>query len=90
MTGRAGRTVSSDAIAAYERYLATPWPFRCEVNAVEPAPALERLGEVYEASGDGRKAAEGRTRLLTLSRRADAPLQRVVAAIRTRVSAPSR
>jgi tetratricopeptide (TPR) repeat protein len=78
------------AIAAYEGYLTTPWFFRYEVDASELGFALKRLGELYEARGDRQKAAEVRTRLLTLWRRADAELQPIVADIRTRLAPPER
>jgi serine/threonine-protein kinase len=81
---------SAGAVAAYERYLTTPWFFRYEVDAVELGPALKRLGELYEARGDLRAAAEVRARLLALWRRADAELQPVLADVRTRVTTPAR
>jgi hypothetical protein len=49
---------------------------------------LRRLGELYEARGDDLKAAEVRTRLLALWRRADAELQPTLADIRTRLGSP--
>jgi hypothetical protein len=51
---------------------------------------MQRLGELYEAGGDARKAADVRGRLLALWRRADAELQPVLADVRTRVTAPGR
>ncbi len=78
------------ATEAYERYLATPWFFRYEVDAVELGLAMMRLGELYEAGGNPGKAAEVRGRLLALWRRADAELQPVLADVRTRVTAPGR
>ncbi len=81
---------TDDAIAAYERYLTTPWLYRYEVDAVELGPAMRRLGELYDAKGDARRAAEVRGRLLALWRRADAKLQTVLADIRTRTPAPAR
>jgi DNA-binding SARP family transcriptional activator/TolB-like protein len=78
------------AIEAYERYLTTPWVFRYEVDAFELGFAMQRLGELYEAGGDARKAADVRGRLLALWRRADAELQPVLADVRTRVTAPGR
>ncbi len=78
------------AIAAYERYLATPWFFRYEVDASELGFVFKRLGELYDARGDHPKAAEARTRVLALWRRADAELQPILADIRTRLAEPRR
>jgi tetratricopeptide (TPR) repeat protein len=81
---------AAGAIVAYERYLSIPWFFRYEVDAHELAPALERVAELYDARGDRSRAAEARTRLLALWRRADAELQPVLGDIRTRVTLPDR
>lgn len=78
------------AIEMYDRYLATPWIFRYEVDAYELGPALLRLAELYDARGDRTKARATRTRLLALWRRADAELQPVLADVRTRITAPDR
>jgi DNA-binding SARP family transcriptional activator/tetratricopeptide (TPR) repeat protein len=78
------------AIETYQRYLATPWLFRYEVDSYELAPALLRLADLYDARGDRTKARETRTRLLALWRRADADLQPVLAEVRTRLTAPER
>jgi tetratricopeptide (TPR) repeat protein len=78
------------AIGTYERYLTTPWFFRYEVDASQIGFVLKRLGELYEARGDHQKAAEVRTRLLALWRRADAELQPLLADVRTRVTPPAR
>jgi DNA-binding SARP family transcriptional activator/tetratricopeptide (TPR) repeat protein len=76
------------AIEAWERYLTTPWFFRYELDAFELGPALMRLVELYEASGDTERAQAARTRLLSLWRRADAELQPMLADVRTRVVGP--
>jgi tetratricopeptide (TPR) repeat protein len=81
---------TTGAIETYERYLATAWLFRYEIDSYELGPALLRLAELYEARGDRTKARETRTRLLTLWRRADAELQPVVSDVRTRLTAPDR
>jgi tetratricopeptide (TPR) repeat protein len=78
------------AIAAQERYLTTPWFFRYEVDASRLGFALQRLGELYDARGDHREAADARSRLLALWRRADAELQPILADIRTRLAPPQR
>ena len=78
------------AIETWERYLATPWLFRYEADAVELGLGLKRLAELYDARGDRSRAADARTRLLALWRRADAELQPLLADVRTRVRAPER
>jgi DNA-binding SARP family transcriptional activator/tetratricopeptide (TPR) repeat protein len=81
---------AAGAIEVYERYLATPWLFRYEVDAYELAPALQRLAALYESRGDRTRASRTRTRLLALWRRADAELQPVLADVRTRLTAPEQ
>jgi serine/threonine-protein kinase len=81
---------AAGAIEAWERYLATPWFFRYEVDSYELGPALMRLVELYDARGDAARARAARTRLLALWRSADAELQPLLADVRTRVTAPER
>jgi tetratricopeptide (TPR) repeat protein len=69
------------AVMVYERYLATPWFFRYETDAVELGWAMKRLAELYEARGDAAKATAMRGRLLQLWRRADPELQGVGRAV---------
>jgi DNA-binding SARP family transcriptional activator len=78
----------SDAAAVvYERYLATPWFFRYETDAVELGWAMKRLAELYDARGETAKAAAMRGRLLQLWRRADPELQPVITEVRRRLAA---
>ena len=81
---------AAGAIETWERYLATPWLFRYEVDAFELGPALLRLVELYEARGDTERAQTTRNRLLALWRRADAELQPMLADVRTRVTGPEQ
>lgn len=81
---------ASGAIETLERYLATPWLFRYELDAYELGPALLRLMELYDARGDRARAQSARTRFLALWRRADAALQPVLADVRTRVVSPEQ
>jgi hypothetical protein len=81
---------ATGAIEIYERYLATPWLFRYEVDAYELGSALQRLAALYESRGDRTRASQTRTRLLALWRRADAELQPVLADVRTRLTAPEQ
>lgn len=73
------------ALATYERYLATPWLFRYEVDAVELGWAMKRVGELYEEKGEPAKAAAAYSRLSQLWERADPGLQAVAAQVRQRV-----
>lgn len=70
------------ALVVYERYLATPWLWRYEPDAVELGWVMKRLAELYDARGEPAKAAAMRRRLLQLWRGADAALQPVVAEVR--------
>lgn len=74
------------AVAVYERYLATPWLWRYEPDAVELGWAMKRLAELYDARGEPAKAAAVRGRLVQLWRRADPELQPVIAQMRARLS----
>jgi len=74
------------AMAAYERYLSTPWLWRYESDAVELGWALKRLGELHEVRADTAAAADAYARLLRLWRRADAELEPVVADVRRRLA----
>jgi DNA-binding SARP family transcriptional activator/Flp pilus assembly protein TadD len=65
------------AVTVYERYLATPWFWRYETDAVELGWAMKRLAELYDARGETEKATAVRGRLLQLWRRADPELQSV-------------
>jgi tetratricopeptide (TPR) repeat protein len=73
------------AVVVYERYLATPWFYRYEIDATELGWALKRLAELYDERGEAEKAAAMRGRLLQLWRRADPELQPVVDEIRARL-----
>jgi DNA-binding SARP family transcriptional activator/TolB-like protein/Tfp pilus assembly protein PilF len=70
------------AAVVYERYLATPWFWRYETDAVELGWAMKRLAELYRNRGDDAKAAAVANRLLVLWRRADPELQPVLAEVR--------
>ena len=77
------------AIATYERYLATPWLFRYEVDAVELGWGMKRLGELYDDKGKSDKGAAAYSRLGRLWERADPDLQAEVAQVRRRDEPPS-
>ncbi|HEX6048748.1 MAG TPA: BTAD domain-containing putative transcriptional regulator [Gemmatimonadaceae bacterium] len=73
------------ALVVYERYLATPWLWRYEPDAVDLGWVMKRLAELYDARGEPAKAAAMRRRLLQLWRRADPALQPIVAEVRGRL-----
>ena len=73
------------AVAIHERYLRTIAPNRVYWDATELGPALERLGQLYDASGDPQKAAEYYARFVELWRNADPELQPRVEAAQRRI-----
>jgi serine/threonine-protein kinase len=81
---RSGATDS--ALAVYERYLESTWNFRIYSDAYHLAPILRRAGELYEAKGDRRRAAQAYQRFVALWRRADPVLQPQVAEVRRRLA----
>jgi DNA-binding SARP family transcriptional activator/TolB-like protein len=90
--GRAYEAVgkASAATAVYARYVATPWFWRYETDALELGPALERLADLYDAAGEREKASGARTRLVQLWRGADAELQPAVARAREGIGGGAR
>ena len=80
---------SNAATAVYERYVATPWFWRYETDALELGPLLERLAALYDAAGEREKASGARARLVQLWRRTDAELQPAVARARTKLGTSS-
>ena len=72
-------------IANLERYLATPSRNRIQIDAVMLAPIHKRLGELYEAKGDAKRAAEHYATFVEMWKRADPDLQPKVAEGRTRL-----
>jgi tetratricopeptide (TPR) repeat protein/tRNA A-37 threonylcarbamoyl transferase component Bud32 len=81
---KAGRPDS--AIAVHERYLRAPMLSR--VNGTGPRYTgwtYQRLGELYEAKGDFRRALDRYEALLTLWKNADPELQPIVRDVRGRV-----
>jgi tetratricopeptide (TPR) repeat protein len=75
------------AIAAFERYLATPyWDKITPMLDPIRVPAVhERLGQIYEAEGNTAKAAEHYRTFIDLWRNADVELQPRVADARRRL-----
>jgi tetratricopeptide (TPR) repeat protein len=74
------------AIATYERYLATPFWAKMEVDAFGLAGTHKRLGELYEARGERQKAVTHYMQFVELWKNADADLQPKVAEVRKRLA----
>jgi eukaryotic-like serine/threonine-protein kinase len=77
--------VADSTIANLERYLASPQDGRQMMDVWFFGPAHKRLGELYEAKGDTKRAAEHYAAFVELWRRADPDLQPKVADARTRL-----
>ena len=74
------------AIAAFERYIATPAVSRLASDAWYLAGVVKRLGELYEAKGDRARAVEYYDRFIELWQHADPELQPRVADVRRRLT----
>ena len=75
------------AIAAYERYAATPfWDRVASIDAVALAGTYKRLGELYEAKSERAKAIASYTKFVELWSKADPELQPRVAEVRKRIA----
>ncbi|HET8625673.1 MAG TPA: tetratricopeptide repeat protein, partial [Gemmatimonadales bacterium] len=74
------------ARAAYERAANSPNFFRVMGDAFGLAPSYKRLGELYEAKGDRKRAADYYGKLVDLWKDADAELQPAVTEIRQRLA----
>jgi hypothetical protein len=77
---------SDSTIAALERYLAST-----NVNRINPdtwfrGPAHKRLGELYEAKGDAKRAAAQYAAFVELWKSADPDLQPKVAEVQARLA----
>ena len=79
---RLGR--SDSAAVYYEKFLAIPDPFPIE-DARSRAPVHRRLGELYEAAAEPRKAMEHYASFVELWAKADPVLQPQVAEVRKRL-----
>ncbi len=81
---------ADSAVAFYERAVATPGLQRVSVDAFTLAPALTRLGELYQARGDRVKALEYFGRFVDLWKDADPELQPAVREVRARLARLAR
>jgi serine/threonine protein kinase/tetratricopeptide (TPR) repeat protein len=59
------------ALAAYREYMATPWLWRYENDAIEVGHVLRRMGELYARAGQRPQADSAWNRLITLWQNAD-------------------
>ena len=82
--------MADSAIANLERYVAIVSPGRMSLDRYLLAPTFKRLGELYEAKGDAKRAAEHYSAFVELWKRADPDLQPKVAQVRTRLAALRR
>jgi tetratricopeptide (TPR) repeat protein len=80
---------TDSATAVYERYAQHQiyWPIGQDVDL---APTYIRLGELYEAKGDRKRALEYYGRFVDMWKKADAELQPRVADVRRRIAELTR
>jgi tetratricopeptide (TPR) repeat protein len=82
---------SDSAVAAFERVAGTPTiDFVRQGDPYALAPSLKRLGELYEARGDRRRAADSYNRFVELWKNADPELQPAVREVRARLAQLAR
>jgi eukaryotic-like serine/threonine-protein kinase len=74
------------ARVAYQRAVETPNLFRVFPDAYTLAPSYKRLGELYEAKGERKKAADYYGKFVDLWKDADAELQPGVTEVRQRLA----
>jgi hypothetical protein len=74
------------ALAYYERYVGTGDASRVFADANYLAASYQRLGELYEAKGDRKRALEYYEKLIDLWKNADPELQPIVKDVKQRVS----
>ena len=74
------------AITEYERYVSSSTPYRYATDARELARTYKRLGELYEAKGDNKRAIQRYTNFVDLWKDADPELQPKVTEVRERIA----
>jgi hypothetical protein len=74
-------------VAAYERYVGTPYTYRVYADAIWLARTYYRLGELYESRGERAKAAENYAKFVRLWKDADAELRPKVLDAKSRLKA---
>jgi tetratricopeptide (TPR) repeat protein/TolB-like protein len=81
---------ADSALAAYQRYIVLPSPFRRFTDGRALAATLKRAGELYEARGDTARAITAYARFTSLWKNADPELQPRVAEVRQRLESLTR
>jgi tetratricopeptide (TPR) repeat protein len=79
------------AITAFERFFSTPYWLRSQLrgdpaNLANLAGAYKRLGELYDAKGDGQKASSNYTKFVDLWKNADPELRPEVAEVKRKLA----
>ncbi len=77
---------ADSARALYERYVESPGPLRWRIDPAELAASYKRLGELYEARNDRKRAAAYYGKFVDLWKDADAELQPGVREVRGRLA----
>jgi tetratricopeptide (TPR) repeat protein len=77
---------ADSAITIYERFVTTPAASRLRAEGPWLAPSLKRLGELYEAKGNRKKAADYYGRFVDLWKDADPELQPGVREVHQRLA----
>ncbi|HLQ23868.1 MAG TPA: tetratricopeptide repeat protein, partial [Gemmatimonadales bacterium] len=77
---------ADSARALYERYVESPGPLRWRIDPAELAASYKRLGEMYEARNDRKRAAGYYGKFVDLWKDADAELQPGVREVRGRLA----
>src|SRR4029077_1610353 len=77
---------ADSARALYERYVETPGLLRWRIDPAELAASYKRLGELYEARNDRKRAAGYYGKFVDLWKDADAELQPGVREVRARLA----
>jgi tetratricopeptide (TPR) repeat protein len=77
---------SDSALAVYQRYSESSWPFRLFIDFTQRAAAYRRMGELYEGRGDREKALEYYNEFVELWQEADPELQPMVQDVRERMA----
>jgi DNA-binding SARP family transcriptional activator/tetratricopeptide (TPR) repeat protein len=78
---------AESAIAAYERYLRTPWIWRLDTDQFSLGWSMQRAAQLYELRGEPARAAQQYNQLLRLWSGADPELAPVIAEARARLVA---
>ncbi len=81
---------ADSAIAAFDRYVHSPFSGRILTDQYFLGPVVKRLGELYEAKGNRQQAISSYTRFTDLWKNADPLLEPMVSDVRQRIARLSR